>query len=298
MTRIAVCLAGQSNEVGSGGEPVALSHAGAPVTDRPDASCSAWPALADRLASRGKWLHVKKTAQGTTAIVYSWAGRPLTWAEQNTNYALPGQLLLSDGGIWKAGGTVGTGGDIATVQPTGTSDTTGADGVPWDYLGTPTARETAQEVMREGDSHFDPNGLIAAAYAAIEPMVGFDRKWCFISFGQSDANLLSTRTQFRDAIIAVADYMLERNVKVAIGMSCRAANARYDSDLIPGRNDALAHYTGNGDVVAGANWADLGEQTTNVTAPGVLGFHDSLHMNPPLLRIAGQMWDDAAGALL
>ncbi|MGE0745243.1 MAG: hypothetical protein AB7K86_08350 [Rhodospirillales bacterium] len=297
MKRIAVCLIGQSNENGSGGTPIGYSRIGSPMSDADTGSCSAWPFFIDAAAERGSrhWISVKKTAKGTTAVVRSWAGYPVTWAQQVNGYAIPGQLLLSDGATWRAGGTVGSGGSIATVQPTGTSTTTGADSVPWNYIGPSTAHETAQQIMVEGDRAFDPNGLVAAAYTAVN-QAPFDEKWCFISFGQSDAATLSTREQFRDALVSVANFMLARGVRVSIGMSCRANNARYDSHLIPGWQDALAILAPRG-VIAGADWTQLGEMST-VTNWWQRGLRDGLHMTPASLRQAGVMWADAAARWL
>lgn len=298
MRRVLVALApGQSNELGSGEQPEAVREFGCPYRDPMTGQRSMWPRLIERMGrERNTWLALRNTAIGSTSVTESWCGRMRNWS--NGMLAIRGLWLLSDGGVWKcniAAGTV----SASTVQPTGTSNTTGADSVPWLYIGTPAAGDVNGAIFAEGSARFDPNGYIAAAYAAVNPTTnpGYDDYWIFGSIGQGDKTFSTVRADFATGFQNIYDYMLARDIKVAAGFTCRAATAGadawYDAELVPGYEDVLTHYAGNANVIAGPNlYAELGVLPVSPTQglPGLKS--DQLHMNDAALFLGSDAWFD------
>lgn len=291
---------GQSNEVGSGLWRSFNTEYGYPLIDpvAPNgaASRSWWPLLSDLLGQRGVWTDVVNTAVGSTSATSSWCGHVRAW---ESGLAVGrGSYVLSDGGLWKCNYPAGTAGN-STVAPTGTSPTTGADSVPWVYIGIPEVHEVDGYVFKDGDSRFDPNGYFAAAEAQVAGRsVDYDEKWAIISIGQGDKTMNAPRVKYAQALINATEFWLSRGFKVALGFTCYGATtgleAWYQSDLIPGWQDALDHFEGNPDVIPGANLRTaLGVLPVqpNEGIPGLKG--DQLHMNDYAYALASKAWRDA-----
>lgn len=303
-TRVAFCVVGQSNEAGSGQSIDNVRRVGGPLIDPVlpggQAKRSWWPRLAELMAARSVWLGVTNTAVGGTSIAKSWCGQPLTWV--SGIIVRTGSLILSsDGHLWKC--NVSASSQVAsTVEPLGTSNTTGADSIPWLYLGAPTATDIAGNVLVEGNTHFDPNSYLSTAYTNLNAMVGYDKKAVIISFGQTDADLTTSRAAFAAAYISTANYFLARNVQVVLGFSCYCAvsgnEAWYQSNLLPGYQDALTSFAGNANVFAGANLRTaLGVLTVSPAAgsPGLQS--DQYHMVDISYYAASAAWDAALSAV-
>ena len=297
MTYKAYATVGQSNMRGNGVAKDSNNYLGAPLRDPvgPQGSGrSCWPRFAQLMAARGIWAHVHNSAVAGTAAVDSWCGVIKTWASSMA--VARGTYVLSSGGVWKCNATAGTTA-TSTTQPTGTANTTGADGVPWLYLGAPTGADTVG-VLSQGHTRFDPNGYIAAAYAGLSIIPASVEKWAMTEFGQTDYALSSTRAQFAQAITNITRYFLDRGVKVAIGFTCyySTAESYFQSTLMPGVQDALAGFAGNANVVAGANWRTaLGVLATNpASGPGLQA--DGIHLNDDALNLAAAAWRDALTA--
>lgn len=294
MNKKIACIVGQSNEVGSGVVSDFTSSRGFPMRDpvSPNGSStrSMWPYLSELLGVKRVMLAVKNTAVGSTSIAHSWVGYIRTW--QSGILVAVGSYVLSGGKTWKctaASTTV----NASTVTPAAGLQ---ADGVTWSDLGASTATDIVG-LCSSTNPRFDPNGYISTAYNSIVNAVGYDEKWCFISIGQGDKTMSTSRADYKDALITVANYFLGRSVKVAVGFTCSGNTAGleawYQSDLLPGWGDALDYFSDNANVIPGANLRNsLGIlPTTPATGPGVQS--DNLHMNDAAYRLASEAWAEA-----
>ena len=296
MARIAriVAIVGQSNEQGNGVVSDWTPAFGCPLKDpvspRGTTKRSMWPYLSDLLGRRGTWLQVYNSAVGATSIAHSWCGYIRTWASSMN--VLPGSYALSGGKTWKCT-AASLGINQSTVTPAAGLQ---ADGVTWSDLGTSTGADTVG-LLDATNARFDPNGYIAGAYSGLSSAVGFDEKWCFISFGQSDRSMNTSTSDFSQAHQTVTNYMLARSVKVAIGFTCydaeSGAEAYFQSTLLPGWAAAVSAFSGNVNVVTGANLRNaLGVLAVNpASGPGLQV--DTLHMNDGAYTLASEAWRDA-----
>lgn len=291
---------GQSNELGSGVWQSQTPANGCPLKDpvlpNGGTSRSMWPHLSEKLGQRGVWAEVINSGVGSTSAAKSWTGQILTWASGMV--VTRGSYVLSAGALWRCGLAAGTV-SASTVAPTGTADTTGADSVPWVYLAAPLGYEINGYVLKDGDTHFDPNGYFATALAAANARTGtYDEKWVLVSIGQGDKTVGTVRADYKQALINSTDYWRTRGFKVAIGFTCYGAtsglDAWYTSDLLPGLADAITNYAGNANVITGANLRTaLGVLPTTPAqgAPGIKS--DLLHMNDEALALASEAWATA-----
>lgn len=289
------CIVGQSNEVGSGVFRDRVPSYGCPTADPvgPNGSSlrSMWPYLAELMGRRNVWLTVYNSAVGSTSLAHSWNGYIRTWA--SSMLVCVGSYALSGGKTWKVT-AASTTFNSSTVTPAAGLQ---ADGVTWSDLGSSTATDTVG-LCSTDNPRFDPNGYIATAYAGLSAAVGYDEKWCFVSIGQSDKTMSVVAADYAQAMQNVTNYMLTRSVKVALGMTCYGNTSGLvswmDAQLIPGRATALAAFSGNGNVKAGANLASsLGVLPTS-PAYGLPGLQsDDLHMNDVAYALASEAWRDA-----
>lgn len=171
-------------------------------------------------------------------------------------------------------------------------------GTPWLYVGAATGSDTNGTVYAEGSARFDPNGYIANAYAGLSGApAGYDEKWVLMSIGQGDKTVGTSAARYSAGLQSVANYFLARSVKVAMGFTVYAgtggAESWYQSDLLPGYAAALASYSCNANVKAGANLRTaLGVLTVSPTSgPGLQA--DTLHMNDAAYLLASEAWRDA-----
>lgn len=286
---------GQSNEVGSGEEPDCNSGIGAPVRDpcTPNgrAATSMWPYLAELAGNQNVWLGVRNHAFGATAAADSWVGRCRSWI--SGQIVTRGSYSLNGGNIFKCASAAGNVYTSTAAPAAGT----GADGVTWTLARVASAEDVDGAVYTSSSALFDPNGYLAACAASLSSAVGWDIKCCLISIGQSDKTLSVSRSQYSTALINATNYLIGSGAdKVAIGFTCYGAaaglTAWYDSDLVPGWGDAIASFTGNSKVFAGANlYQLLGALPVSPavkTTPGLKS--DQLHMNNSAYALASQAW--------
>jgi len=160
-------------------------------------------------------------------------------------------------------------------------------------------------VYSEGSPRFDPNGLIAAMWADHVLHTGYEKKAVFVSLGQGDRAVSASRSQYKSAMKAVADYVTSRGSYCFFGMTIYSAGATvtdanaantssdawYSAELMPGRVDALSEFSGNSLVKAGADLRTaLGVLPVNpATGAGLQA--DNVHGNPELMVLAGVEWD-------
>ena len=297
MPRYLISLAGQSNELGSGptGSKSRTSGYGAPHIDKNNRGW--WPSCIESMGCRGVWLDVENTAIGSTSLCDSWVGRCRTWVSAMT--VMRGTYVLSSGGLWRCNMAAGTAG-ASTTQPTGAADTTGADAIPWVYLGAPGAGDTAGAVYAYGSARYDPNGYIAAALAALANRPGYDAKGVYVSLGQGDHTVSSTRAQYGAAMQALAQHVTSLGHVCWLGVTCgmsgvdsptiTARDATMTGVIQPGQQDALAALSGNSLVRAGADLrAALGVPTAKAvdTALNAVNNSDYLHLTSATYDQAG-----------
>jgi hypothetical protein len=294
--RYLLALVGQSNEADAGpaSSRSIVGGLGAPYYR---STRGWWSPCSEAMARRGKWLSVANTAIGSTSLCDSWVGRCRTWSSGIK--VGRGSYVLSGGGIWRCAMAAQTAG-ASTTAPTGTSDTTGADSVPWVYLGAPTTGDVDGAIYAYGSSRYDPNGYIAAAIAAIDGKPGYAARGIYVSIGQGDHTVGSTRMQYGQAMISVAQHVTGLGhycwLGVTIGMSGPDAPTIADRDatmtgvIQAGRADALAALASNPLVKPGADLrAALGVPTATAidTAPNSVNATDYLHATSATYDQAG-----------
>lgn len=306
MPRYLISLVGQSNELGSGpaGSKSRTAGIGAPYIDT--STRGWWPACIEAMGRRGVWLDVVNTGIGSTSLCDSWVGRCRTWA--SSMVVTRGSYVLSGGGLWRcnlAASTVAS----STNAPTGTADTTGADSVPWVYLGAPGAADTNGAIYTFGSPRYDPVGYIAAAVTGLNNRPGYDAKGVYVSIGQGDHTVSSTRAQYAAAMQAVAQHVTSLGHRCWLGVTCgmsgvdgptiTARDATMTGVIQAGRQDALAALSSNGLVRAGADLrAALGVPiaTTVDTTRNAVNATDYLHLTSATYDQAGPFVAEAFAA--
>lgn len=250
-----------------------------------------WPFVAAYAGARGNWYQFRNHAVGSTNIADVWVGRARSYIAGMI--VAPGSYVIDAGNIYKAVGTLG---QVYTLNVSPSAGVGSSGLSSWTNLGAAAASDADGKIYAEGSPRFDPNGLIAAIYADINPMPGYDKKAVFISIGQTDKTLSTTRQQYSQSLNAAASYFTSRGIYVFIGMTCydaeSGAEAYYQSTLLPGRIDALSGLASNPMVFAGANWRDaLGVLSVSPAfGPGLI---DNYHMNSDAQALAARAWDNA-----
>ncbi len=296
MPRYLLSIVGQSNETGAGptGSKSRTTGLAAPMIDTGNRSW--WPATIEAMGRRGNWLDVSNTAVGSTSLCDSWVGRCTTWSTRNVTR---GSYVLSGGGLWRCNLPAGTAA-ASTVAPTGAVDTTGADSVPWVYLGTPGAGDTNGMVYANGSARYDPNGYIASALAALNNRPGYAAKGVYVSIGQGDHTVSSTVTQYGTAMQRLAEHVTGLSYVCWLGVTCgmsgvdsptiTARDATMTGVIQAGQQAALAALSGNTLVRAGADLrAAMGVPTATAvdTALNAVNNTDYLHLTSASYDQAG-----------
>ena len=251
----------QSNELGLGETVDRTSLWGVPHKDGiwPTAAGlttgSAWPRLAELAGARGVSLSIYNSARAGSSILQNWCGICRQWS--SGMLAGKGLWLLSGGGLWQmTSGSIGAF-TASTVAPTGATTTTGADGITWTYIGVPTAIDVDGHVYTHTEaSRFDPCSLFATALAGITANQTFDERYALLQIGQTDAAHTNVTVQnFADGLTNAANYWKSKGCKVLIGMTvCMpSVDARYQSTIIPARQQVLSAFADDPDVLEGAD---------------------------------------------
>ncbi len=219
---------------------------------------TAWPALAGAVGRRKKWMDVLNFARGTTGLVSTWVGCLRAYVASPAMLVTPGSYVLSSNGrVYKAIGTLG---NVYTLN-TDPSNGVGSSGLSsWTDLGLARARDVDGYVYPPTDAYFDPNGILAVERTELLNRPGYSKKAHLISIGQTDTTTLSTRQQYSLAIQYVAQFFTSVGIHTFVGMTSTStgSDARFTSDLRPGRLDALAALAGNPLVHDGGDIAALG----------------------------------------
>lgn len=298
MSKYLLAVIGQSNEAGAGptGSRGKTSGFSAPYIDKSSIR-SWWPSCIQACGGRDVWLDVNNFAVGATSICDSWAGRCRTFVSGMT--VIKGSYVISSGSIWKCDIAVSTA-SSATVAPTGTASTTGADNVAWIYVGTREAGDVDGTVYSSSSTRYDPNGYIAAAVSSLNNRPGYQEYGVYISIGQGDNTVGSSRAQYAQAMINIATQITGLGRKcflgVTVGMSGADSPTRVQRDnhmvnvVWAGRDDALLALASNPLVRAGANLRQaigVPASTANDTALNSVNNVDYVHMTSATFDQAG-----------
>lgn len=300
MSQVALFVIGQSNETGQGLTAGANLGAGSPVMDptKPNGQAgkrSWYPSMARELGKNGINLAVYNYALGGSGLVYCWAGCITTWSSgmlvKKGMYA-----KSSDGGLWRANVASTVSGPAAANEPSGTSDATGADTIPWVYIGLASAYENG--VVSRSSALFDPMGQLSAVKSAAQGYTG-GKRVLMVSFGQTDATMSYpgngakvTRALYSAALQEVALWAAESGVfdVVLLGHSFSGdgtMNGYYTSTIVPGLEDAIAATASNSKIKPGVNlYAALGALTVNDASGNGLQA-DGLHAQDNVYESAG-----------
>ena len=286
---------GQSNERGQGQSPGCNLGRGTPVQDptMPNGSNerSWFPSMARELGKRKIQVAVLNHAVGATSLSVNWVGLLTPWISgMSIRNAL---YVISDGAIWKCGHPFGAAIIVSTAQPTGSSNITGSDGIPWAYIRQATGSDVRHVCMPD-DPLFDPSGWFSSISEALLKANG--KKICMLSIGQTDANLINfgmtTVDDFRDAYISTTKFILSQNIdEIYLGFTCYSAlYVEHYPALVSAIEEALLYFSGNPKVRRGANlWQAMGALPTNSDAR-LIALYDGLHMTDAAYEVAGQLW--------
>lgn len=287
-------ILGQSNEAGPGpsGDKSRSSGAGAPAADPigpVGSNNSPWPHLAKAAGARGHWYAFRNHAIGSTNLCDYWVGRCRAYAVSMV--VAPGSYVLDSGNVYKAVQATPSAYtlNVAPSSGVGTSGLTS-----WTNLGAATAADVDGAIYTEGSARFDPNGKIAALYADLDGLSGFERTAVIVSIGQTDKTLSSTRAEYGAALQSVANYFTSRGVYVFLGFTIygdtAGMDAWYTSALLPGRVDALAALSSTL-VLAGYNARESLGVLAVSPASGIGLQGDQLHGNADCMLAWGRGWD-------
>ena len=290
-------MVGQSNETGQGVTVGTNIGMGTPVKDPtyPKGQAgkrSFFPTMAATLGAADFKVDVHNHAVGGSGLVESWVGVLRDWV--NAGLVKRGSFRVSNGGIWKCAMANQVDLGTVTVAPAGVVDTTGADGIPWTYIGPYTGQPYG--VQQAGSAFYDPNGNIAPLVAAIAAYPG-PRKVVVIQFGQTDGNMAISRADFSAALQTFAKVMAASGAtRVLLGLSLypeAAWKGNYDTALVPGLADALAALNVQpayaGIVAPGLNlYAAFGALPV-LPATGIGLQVDGLHGNDLVYDLGGTM---------
>lgn len=289
MRRTLIALgAAQSNEFGAGpaGSRRAVAGWGAPYID--PVLRGWWPACCEAMARDYRhWLMVMNTAVASTSLTEQWVGRLRAWVSGQV-YGVGG-YALHGGQVWRK---TSAGIQASTTAP---AAGTGADGVSWVLARAATAADQSGTVYPHTDALYDPNGYIATALAAITGKPGYDRTGLYMSIGQTDHTVSSTRQQYAAAAVNLAEHVTGLGHHFWIGMTCymggdASRETTMQNVLLPGRLDALAALAGHKRVHAGCDLrTELGILGVGV-ANSVVGLQaDALHLTTAAYEAAGPL---------
>lgn len=260
-SRIALAVAGQSNEQGSGSRVTTVGRVGAPLTDPvapfgQSSAMSMWPGLSEQLGQSRRWLIMHNTARGSSSLANHWLGRIVAWGgSQRTAF---GQYLLASGRIYKATTVpTSTNGVTGATEPTWPTSGTVVDGqVTWTFVRNATVADTVGKIMSSSDDLYDPNGYVANITTRLQrlPLAVAERR-VYLAFGQEDSTRNTSRSDYATAVINFTQHMTSLGFTVHLGMSFFGSgiDTQYTENLIPGLEDAIAVLSGDALVRRGVN---------------------------------------------
>ena len=284
-------IAGQSNQQGQG--PAVATNStgyGSPIKDPtwPNGASgkrSSWPAFCARMGLYKYKANVKNYAVGSTSIVESWCGRVRDYTVGM--WLKLGTFAAQGGRIYKI--TAAASGNNSIAQSTISTLSNGAtDGAfTWSDFGADTG---FRGVASQGSVYWDPSGNISALLTAIGASDS-TRKMLYIAWGETDANISVSRADYKTGLVNLTNVALSAGVSgVMLGHTFGTPGAFYpiyDSNLVPGLNDAVASFSGDYRVTAGGQlYRAFGVMPTN-PASGLGVQADGLHGNNAAYDAAG-----------
>lgn len=264
-SRIALAVAGQSNEQGSGNRVTSVSRVGGPITDPvgpfgQSTAMSMWPGVSETLGAQRKWLIMHNTARGSSSLPNHWLGRIMAWSA-GARVAF-GQYTIGSGRVFKAT-TVpsSTNGLTGGTEPTWPASGTVVDNtVTWTFVRNATAADTIGKIMSSSDDLFDPNGYVANITTRLQKLsTSIAERKVYLAFGQEDSTRNTSQADYASALVKFATYMTSLGFETHLGMSFYAdtLDTQYINNLIPGLNDALSSLSNNPLVFAGVNMREV-----------------------------------------
>lgn len=269
--------------------------------------------LAAMLSRRGIHVHLDNQAIGGTGIVSGWFGRLTNYLSAASVTLGAWVLPATPNGFKYLAMTAGTTSATPPTWPTSAGSTVGDGGVTWKAFAT-TGKDVAGYVYMPGDDGYDPVSNIggAARMGAVMTRIakykaaGF-QVWNIIQGGQQDvsdnqsqADLSACWTKHVQLSLAAgADRVLLGVTPPNLGSAnisdwgnvarpAASAGGRVPAGvggrLITARTDALAAYSGNAKVQAGADLSVLNDNTITLDS--------GLHLGHTGHQIAGRMWRD------
>lgn len=309
--RVAIAVLGQSNEYGGGNTfPTSTQGTGYPYLDAAVSQVATmWPHLSELLGRSNICAYIQNTANGSTSLPRHWVGQIVTagWVA-STQYA-QGDYLVANGSLFKATAMAsGVTGNSGSSQPTWPGSGSVTDNnITWTFQRAATGADVPGKIFTSADAEFDPNGYIkvlsrtslAGIVPALDAFPNSIEKWVLVSLGQTDASFNTPQADYYQAYVNATDYFLSKGYKVAAGFTCydavAGAEAVYQSNLLPALAQVITHYTGNSNVIAGANLRTvLGILTAGTNYRSAAGLNsDNLHMNNTAMLRAAEAWYSA-----
>jgi hypothetical protein len=287
---MAFFMAGQSNQTGQGVTAGLNTGLGTPIQDPtyPNGQVgkrSFFPSMAAVLGAASYKMDVYNYAIGGTSVVDSWVGRVRNWAAGM--WVKSGTFVASGGRFYKAAmaSQINITNQVSINPSANLVDA--AAGVTWTDVGPDTG---FRGVATDKSSPFwDPNGNIAAMLTGVASCDS-TRKFAYLAWGETDANMAVSSADFASALIALTAALLAAGVhKVGIGftLGTPAYAAYYDSTLIPGVDTAVAAFVKTGQVYKALNmYKAFGVLPVN-PASGIGTQADALHGNDAIYDLAG-----------
>jgi len=291
---VSVFILGHSTAEGSGLINGYNNGRGSPIKDpqKPNGNRrSGFPAFAERLGTEGINCAVYNHAIGASTFTVSQLGFMIPW---EANFSTrPGLYMQSDGAIWKNKVTWGTANiPLTTTPPVGTSDFTGADTLPWQYM-RPITPADSWRVVPFGNPLFDPMGFMGKFLANVPGAIG--KKVLILLIGSSDVSYPSlTTNDFRESVTTITQYALAAGIDevyltytpVSQGRDM-ARNALFRDAMYSVLNDTFLN---NLKVKKGVDFLSLWGEVKDTSNLLQIGLHDGLHLNDHSNDMMGQLW--------
>lgn len=289
--RVLASVIGQSNEMGSGDIPDRnWTGFGNPFYS---INRGWWVKLSENLGRSGIFLDLNNTAIGSTSLANYWVGILRNWTSGTPIQY--GTYISASNNIYKcvsASSFVSN----STIIPSGSNDIITSDNISWRFISSANSYDNIGTVYDKNDQRFDPNNILTTIKNYFDSKsFGYDEKWLFISIGQTDKTMSTTKEQYKQSIINAVEYLKDSVDKIFIGFTCYGATADLDNyfidNLIPGYEESLEYFSGDAKIKRGVNLRyELGILPVSpiLNSPGLKS--DQLHMNDYALDLAANVW--------
>lgn len=239
---------------------------------------------------------------GKTAVFQCTAGGANVWSMYQSSTPIPGSIGASSGSVYNldyiytpaAGGTTGASNPF-TSYAGAVGGTVTDNALTWTCVTMWTTASGPTDAafsgygsavsFSDGKYGFDPLGILNRLHQEMQRLPPKWEKWIYLGNAQSD-EFTSTTAWYTNALEQIIQYFLNRGYKVMVGLSCydnSGNNVTAYNNLTTQLNNALTYFSGNPNVVAGANLYTLMGSTAG--SNGLTYQSDNVHL-------------DAAGSLV